>query len=356
MPFFTNKGPSTLINADLTAAAEAAKTQTYADADYYIAELKDQPTNWTITDYSSVADSHDTSINQDNTGPEDHYGYYGNLSNKAAKLSIIHEPTKYAVMFPAIIDSYTESFKANYESEQLYGRMDPVQKYVNTSRTISVSFKVLAYDEDHAHRNVHALSTLAEFLYPVYDYDGITGSLNNATAMRESPLWRVRFANLIQKTSRGVTLSKNPAKNYIQDGLLVAPTSFSFEPNLEAGFFIVENTYNFPKEIKVSLSFAALHEQTMGWLYDSNPENLRYEWIGNIDTNGNRNQSSTVFPWGDYSLNDAIGVVSKAKTSDAATAKAELEFTDEDFTGEPTEEDIEYARQFQQSYVNNKKG
>lgn len=314
MPFFTNKGPSTLINADLTAAAEAAKTQTYADADYYIALANTKAKEWNIDDYTSA--SHDTTKANGTTGPEDHYDYYGNSNNKAAKLSIIHEPTKYAVMFPAIIDSYTESFKANYGSEELYGRMDPVQKYEYTSRTISVTFKVLAYDEDHAHRNVHALSTLAEFLYPVYDYDKST--LSNATSMRESPLWRVRFANLIQKTNR------QKKSHYISDGLLVAPTSFSFEPNLEAGFFIVENTYNFPKEIKVSLSFNVLHEETMGWLYDSNVENLRYEWIGNIDTNGNRNQSSTIFPWGDYNLSDAIGVVSQPKTSDAATAKTNI--------------------------------
>lgn len=354
MPFFTNKGPATLINQDLTDAADAAKTQTYADADYYIAQLNDQPTNWKIADYSSIADSHDTSINQNNTGPQDHYDYYGNSSNKAAKLSIVHEPTKYAAMFPAIIDSYSETFKAEYDQEELYGRMDPVQKYKNTSRSISVSFTVLGYDEDHAHRNVHALSTLAQFLYPVYDYSSnVTGSLNNATAIRESPLWRVRFANLIQKTNRS-------NQHYILDGLLVAPTNFSFEPNLEAGFFIVEDTYLFPKEIKISLSFNVLHEQTLGWLYDSttkeNGKNiLRYKWIGNIDNSSilQDNNNSTIFPWGDYSLGE-IGEIETSTVSDAATAKAEIEITDEDFIEEPT--DKEFVRQLERIYAESKKG
>ena len=143
MPFFTNKGPATLINQDLTDAAEAAKTQTYADADYYIALADTKAEKWNIDDYKSIAASHDTTKENGTTGPKDHSDYYGSVNVQASKLSIVHEPTKYAAMFPAIIDSYSETFKADYDQEELYGRMDPVQKYKNTSRSISVSFTVL---------------------------------------------------------------------------------------------------------------------------------------------------------------------------------------------------------------------
>jgi hypothetical protein len=313
MPFFTNKGSKTLTSQFLQDAEESAKTQTYDNADYYIANTLTKASSWTISEYSNP--SHDTSKASGETGPEDYGSYYSTAN--AAKLSIVHEPTKYAVMFPAIIDSYSETFKPTYEAEQLYGRMDDVQKYVNTTRTISVTFKILAYDEDHAHRNLHALSTLAQFLYPVYDYSSnISGSLNNATAMRESPLWRVRFANLIQKTNR-------KGGHYIQDGLLVAPTSFSFEPNQEAGFFIVDGKYNFPKEIKVSLAFAALHEETLGWLYDANKEGKKHRWISDINTtNDSFNQNSTMFPWGDYErkYNQAIESSLQASATDANLA------------------------------------
>lgn len=263
MAFFKNLGPETLIPQALRTAVEAAEKINYANADYYIAEM---------------GTAHDTTKIVDSTGPSD-YGTYYNID--AAKLFITHIPTGYAVVFPAILTSYAESFKPNFSAEQLYGRMDPVQKYQNTSRTVSVAFTVIGYDEDHAHRNVHALSSLAEFLYPVYDES--EGSFNNATSISESPLWRVKFANLIQN-NRGI--------GYIDGGLMVAPTSFSFEPNLEAGFFIVDKEHLFPKEIKVALNFNAIHENTLGWVKVAKG----YDWFGNI------NIGATVFPWGDNKL------------------------------------------------------
>jgi hypothetical protein len=321
MPFFTSKNKNAT-SETLQKLAASASIQTYADADYYIAEAETnyvQSFQFVIPEYTGEAsnNSHDTTQVINESGPSDFRDSYSAYNVKASKLSIVHEPTKYAVMFPAIIDSYSETFTPSYESENLLGRMDPVQKYVATTRKISVSFTILAYDEDHAHRNIHALSTLAEFLYPVYDYNA--NALSNATAMREAPLWRVRFANLIQRTNR----NKN---HYISDGLLVAPNSFSFEPVLDAGFFIVDGSYTFPKQIKVSLSFSVLHEETLGWVYDTTAKKLK--WNGNIDKNGFNNLKSTIFPWGDYSLGE-VGESQEANQS-ALTAKAEIEIPEEE--------------------------
>ena len=307
MPFFTNSGSATLINEYVKTQADNASTQTYSDADYYIAEDKARK----IDGYA--APSHDTTKAIEGTGPEDYGTYYSDTKVRASKLSIVHEPTKYAVMFPAILNTYSEAFSTEYKSESLYGRMDPVQNYVSTTRTISVSFTVLAYDEDHAHRNLHALSTLAQFLYPVYQND--SKALSNATSMSESPLWRVRFANLIQRTNR-------TDEHYISNGLLVAPTSFSFVPVFDKegpGFFIVERKYNFPKEIKISLTFAVLHEETLGWY--SNVENTEHKWIGNLDANDGYkpNNSSTIFPWGDNTLAD-VGSTEASTTNTTTTA------------------------------------
>lgn len=311
MPFFTNSGSATLINEYVKTQADNASTQTYSDADYYIALADVKAKQWKIDDYT--APSHDTTKAIEGTGPEDYGTYYSDTKVRASKLSIVHEPTKYAVMFPAILNTYSEAFSTEYKSESLYGRMDPVQNYVSTTRTISVSFTILAYDEDHAHRNLHALSTLAQFLYPVYQND--SKALSNATSMSESPLWRVRFANLIQRTNR-------KDEHYISNGLLVAPTSFSFVPVFDKegpGFFIVERKYNFPKEIKISLTFAVLHEETLGWF--SNIENTKHKWIGNLDANDGYkpNNNSTIFPWGDNTLAD-VGSMQASTTNTTTTA------------------------------------
>ena len=269
------------------------QSTTYTSADYYIANTPEKAKEWQIADNNggAVLNSIDTSIERGDNGPEDYNSYYGTA--RAAKLFIRHLATGYSVAFPAILDAYDESFSVNFNAEQVYGRMDPIQRYQNTTRKINVSWKVLAYDEDHAHRNGHALSALTQFLYPVYDNPD--GSCSNASVIRESPLLRIRFANLMQKNAR--TLGENPdlGENYINNGLLVAPSSFAYAPNLEAGFFVNEKVHLFAKEIKISMNFTVVHEETLGWRKATNGV---YHWIGKLKDNTGETNGATDFPWG----------------------------------------------------------
>jgi len=307
---------------------------TYAPADYYIAEMSKEANKFTIKQ-PSIPNSHDTSTKNgqgfSGTGPDDYDDYYNSNKFIASQLFITHEPTQYAVQFPAILESYSETFKPSYSQEQVYGRMDPIYKYTSTSRTISVTFKVIAYDEDHAHRNLHALSSLAEFLYPVYDYgtlqlDGralpYQDALSNATAIRESPLLRVRFANLIQRTDKAFKNSSNA--NYANAGLLVAPTSFNFEPDKEAGYFPVEDNYLFPKQIKLSLNFNVLHENTLGWKA-TNDDMTDFRWIGNLSNQNSekQNNNSVIFPWGDITFKQKEQIIKTAQEAEEQRKEAE---------------------------------
>ena len=301
-----------------------ANTITYASADYYIAEMGQEGSEFTIKQ-PPIRNSHNTTTLKGDedfsgTGPHDYGKYYNSNNFIASQLFIVHEPTGYAVQFPAILDSYSETFKPSYSPEQVYGRMDPIQKYVSTSRTINVGFKVIAYDEDHAHRNLHALSSLAEFLYPVYDYgsfqlDGrdlkYQDALSNATAIREAPLLRVKFANLIQRTDKTFKNGKDPT--YINTGLLVAPSSFNFEPDKEAGYFPVEDNYLFPKQIKLSLNFNVLHENTLGWK-STNDDMTNFRWIGNLSNRNSEvfNKTSVIFPWGDMTFEQEEQIAKEA--------------------------------------------
>lgn len=318
MPFF-DKGNAKISNVPTTSET------TYTDADYYIANTEKKAQDWQIKDNdgSIINNSIDTSRQVDDNGPADYDGYYNNT--KAAKLFISHVPTGYSVAFPAFLDSYSEDFKPNFSAEQVYGRMDPIQRYQNTSRTISVTWKVVAYDEDHAHRNLHALSALSEFLYPVYD--GLDKSCSNATVIRESPLLRVRFANLIQKNGRDGT-DVSSIGSYINNGLLVAPSTFNFVPNVEAGFFFHDAQYLFPKEIKISMNFSVLHEETPGWFKTGS----KYHWIGKLNSNGNMNGKATDFPWGNDVTADEGGGSSPA---DATMAQLP--------SSSPAEEDFEFG-------------
>ena len=297
------------------AACDLDIPSTYADADYYIAG--DNMNDWKI---DTIANSIDASKGKEGkSGPDDYNGYYN--SANAAKLFIRHVPTGYSVAFPAILKTYSETFSPSFNAEQVYGRMDPIQKYQSTSRKISLGFTVVAYDEDHAHRNLHALSALVEFLYPVYDRVTKT-ECSNATAIRESPLLRVRFANLIQKNGRVAGESGN--ESYIENGLLVAPTSFTFTPKAEAGYFFHEKDYLFPKEIAISMNFSVLHEETPGWIkteVKNSKGKSKYEWIGKLNSELKSNNTATDFPWGnDNTLAETTAGPPTAQTATAQTS------------------------------------
>jgi len=306
MPFFTNTN-----NVKITDVPKQ-EPSTYADADYYIAHTDTKAKSWQIQEIANSIDTSKASTNG-TTGPNDYNNYY-NKAN-AAKLFIRHIPTGYSVAFPAILTTYAETFTPTFSAEPVYGRMDPIQKYQSTSRTISLGFTVIAYDEDHAHRNLHALSALVEFLYPVYDRVTKT-ECSNATAIRESPLLRVRFANLIQKNGRVAGESGN--ESYIENGLLVAPTSFTFTPKAEAGYFFHEKDYLFPKEIAILMNFSVLHEETPGWIKGANS---KYEWIGKLNSELKSNGTATDFPWGnDNTLAETTASNQSAKTATADTS------------------------------------
>ncbi len=246
-----------------------------------------------------------------NSGPADYAGYYGN--KEAGKLYFKNVISDYSVVFPAFIDSYNESFKPNFASEQFYGRTDATQKFSNTARTLSLGFKVLAYDEEHARKNLHALCALVQFMYPSYDGSN-SGFSCTPLLIRETPLLRVRFSNMIQRSGRGDMSSKD--YSFAKDGLLTVPTDFSFAPNFEAGFFFsIGNTteYIYPKEIKVSMNFNVLHEETLGWIKTD-----KYHWVGKLDSSGKLVSKNVDFPWG----NDTIGAdVVQGKSASDVTSK-----------------------------------
>lgn len=230
-----------------------------------------------------------------NSGPKDYAGYYGN--KEAGRLYFKYVKTDYVVVVPAIIESYNETFNPKFTSDQVYGRSDSNQKYSSTSRGLKLSFKLLGYDEEHARKNLHAVSTLTQFLYPIYD-GANTGLSCSPLLIRENPMIRVRFSNLIQRSGRGSNMSST-SYSFEKDGLLTVPTNLSFQPELKEGFFFSsDNQYLYPKEIKVSMDFNIMHEETLGWAKTD-----KYHWIGKLDENGNLAKKNVDFPWG----NDTIG-------------------------------------------------
>ena len=165
------------------------------------------------------------------------------------------------VEFKGFITEMSDSFQSSWETEEVYGRMDPIGTFKNTKRTISLAWTIPAVSIDEAKSNFQAIRSLTAMLYPGYSAGQVNvdgRSLVTANSISKPPLIRLRYANLIQAANG--------------EGLLGWVDGFNVQPNLEMGFFIEENS-QYPKVYTMNCNFNVLHEHDLGW-------NESGTWIG----------------------------------------------------------------------------
>ena len=198
-----------------------------------------------------------------------------------AQLKIMSVPTKRQIWFPAFLTDFSQTFDATWNTEDVFGRMDPIATYQGTKRTMSLGFDLPAGSLQEAKDNLEGCSELVKMVYPVY---------NKQNILAKPPLVRIQFANLIKgnigikpentsvqntdideggmTTEEGVLdfgateviLTKTKPKEFF--GLLGWISGLSWKPNLEMGMFTSNNEL-YPKIIGLSFSFNILHEQTL---------------------------------------------------------------------------------------------
>ena len=196
------------------------------------------------------------------------------LANRLGQyIELYHLPTDNVVAFKAYLTAFTDQYSTDWASEEAFGRMDPIQTYKSTKRTISLGWDVPAGSFYEAKTNLQKASKLLSLLYPTYSKgDG------GASTLAAPPLFKLKFMNLIQDSQVGGP--RSPART---SGLLGTISGFTYEPDLEAGFFQpTENTKNtsvdgtsyidgedrmklFPKSIKFQCEYTVLHQHRLGW-------------------------------------------------------------------------------------------
>lgn len=131
--------------------------------------------------------------------------------------------------FPALLDSFEDSFNANWTTEKIMGRGEDFFSYDGFSRDINLTFKVYARDKDYLIKMYDNLNKLASSMTPEYSSNGFMKG------------------NLFK-----LTIGK-----YIEDlpGIII---SLNFTPSLESNWDIEENT-QLPHLIDVSISFKPIH-------------------------------------------------------------------------------------------------
>jgi len=148
--------------------------------------------------------------------------------------------------FPAFVTDFNDSFKSNWTTQEIYGKMDPVSTFKNTSRSISISFDIPSADLTMAINNMTSIDALIKGLYPIYNDSGFQGIATIAAP----PLFKIKFANYICNAATGL-----PLLGYLN--------GFDFKPDMNSGHFVNEGII-YPKLLKASFTFNVLHEHPLG--------------------------------------------------------------------------------------------
>ena len=200
--------------------------------------------------------------------------------------------------FKASVTNYVDNYNCLWESDQPYGKSDPIMHFQGTEMYIQLSWDVHADSKEEAAENLRRASALSQMLYPVYENRGFTGASTNGLVELSSqsegaapdtdsetvkaqkkwciaapPLVTLKFSNIIQaNTPEQVSHSKEAQsaikkrfyKDTVIEGVIACIDQYSFTPDLAVGFFEVEGGILLPKKISLSCTLNVQHQLSPG--------------------------------------------------------------------------------------------
>ena len=196
----------------------------------------------------------------------------------------VHIKNPPVIQFIAYLDNLSDTFNTATTQTQPFGRTDPYHIWKSNRRSIRVSFSIPASSKTSALDNLNNLSWFLSSLYPTYK------DTQTATSIAASPMFRVRFSNLICSSTKdgqgilGIIKSVSVTPDVKQGFIGIQPenmgSSFAnVESRLlkEAGF---DNSINegkkflVPKLMKISFNLDVVHDHALGWDFTTG------EWRG----------------------------------------------------------------------------
>lgn len=192
------------------------------------------------------------------------------------------------VAFKAFLTSFSQNFQSAWNQERVYGRIDPIATFDNTTRTINVAWDIPAYDLEDAKNNLHKCATLVQMLYPSYSgtqevtSGGTSEQQTQANTIKKTPLIKLKYANLIA----------NFSDNGQNEGLLGYITSVNWTPQLESGMFTTTDGSQqmYPKLIQLSCDFNVLHQDNI--VLDGNVKNANFPFAKSLVPNASEGAES----------------------------------------------------------------
>lgn len=212
-------------------------------------------------------------------------------------IELKHLPSSQDVKFKAMLTQFEDQYTSDWNTEQVFGRMDPIKSFRGTQRVITLGWDVVAGSIEEARHNLRECSTLLSMLYPSYEgatqntteteapaagtpdqeaaQAKVTAQQNtaiatsgNVTRIQGAPLFRLKFANLIQSAA-----SPAEANIDIESGLVGVIDGLTYSPDVDQGFFDPLKDINgnkiegilYPQTIRLSFGFHVVHDHELGW-------------------------------------------------------------------------------------------
>ena len=169
-------------------------------------------------------------------------------NQKELFITISYPGVNQQAQFKAFITDYSDTFTANWNKEELLQRNDIIATYKNTTRSLTLGWGVPCASIEESQRNLQETGMLMKMLYGTYT--SLDTGAPQSLVLNQPPLLRVRFSNLVQQAQG--------------EGLWIVVSSFTFSPDLDAGFFD-PGSQLFPKSWNLSLEGDIIHEGDLGW-------------------------------------------------------------------------------------------
>jgi len=198
----------------------------------------------------------------------------------------VHIKNPPVIQFLAYISTLGDSYSVGYKSEQPYGRTDQYHIWSSNKRSMSVNFAIPSSSISKGLDNLNNLSWFLASLYPTYR-DSIS-----ATSVSASPLFRVRYGNLIVSPAQGglgilCTIPTVRVQHDHKEGFIgTVATGMHTSGGTTAGALIKAAGFDnlirdkekilIPKLIKVTTTLNIVNDHPMGWDHQTG------QWRGGI--------------------------------------------------------------------------
>ena len=212
-------------------------------------------------------------------GAEGYRDTYSTEKNSALQIEFFSVSTGFALAFPAFVKSFSDTFNMEWNTDSVFGRMDPIATYKNTRRVINCSFTVPGDSQEQVILNNQKFAKLVSLMYPNYD----TNDASAPAVIASAPLFKVRYTNLIANAAadKGGTVATS--------GLLGYFTEFKYDPDPESNIFVDKDEYIYAQSLNCNFSFNIIHTHRVGHTAGGRPFFQQYPYLttgdGNVMTN-----------------------------------------------------------------------